>query len=227
MTIMSYPKHIVSAAAVVLNEKDELLLIKGPRRGWEMPGGHMQPKKIHIIGSVGSGKTTFARRLSKKMSIACYELDNVVWKRRENEDVHDVKRSPLERDEYFAGILNTDAWIVEGVHSYDWVFQGIKNADVVIFLDTNHSVRIYRIIRRFSLQKLGREKANYIPTFKIFWRMFKWNGLFEKEKSEILEKINTYNDNLIILSDNKAVEKYLEEVHVHGVHNGIKKASRL
>lgn len=30
---MSTPKHIVSAAAIIINEKNELLLIKGPRRG--------------------------------------------------------------------------------------------------------------------------------------------------------------------------------------------------
>lgn len=39
---MSVPKHIVSAAAIVLNDKGELLLIKGPRRGWEMPGGQVE-----------------------------------------------------------------------------------------------------------------------------------------------------------------------------------------
>lgn len=39
---MSTPKHIVSAAAIVVNEKNELLLIKGPRRGWEMPGGQVE-----------------------------------------------------------------------------------------------------------------------------------------------------------------------------------------
>ncbi len=32
-------KHFVSAAAIVINEKNEILLIKGPDRGWEMPGG--------------------------------------------------------------------------------------------------------------------------------------------------------------------------------------------
>jgi 8-oxo-dGTP diphosphatase len=36
------PKHIVSAATIVLNEKGELLLIKGPGRGWEMPGGQVE-----------------------------------------------------------------------------------------------------------------------------------------------------------------------------------------
>lgn len=37
--IYSPPKHIVSAATIVMNEQNEILLIKGPRRGWEMPGG--------------------------------------------------------------------------------------------------------------------------------------------------------------------------------------------
>lgn len=36
------PKHIVSAAAIVQNKQGEILLIKGPRRGWEMPGGQVE-----------------------------------------------------------------------------------------------------------------------------------------------------------------------------------------
>ncbi|MFB4169379.1 NUDIX domain-containing protein [Virgibacillus sp. JSM 102003] len=36
---MSIPKHSLSAGAVVLNNEGEILLIKGPRRGWEFPGG--------------------------------------------------------------------------------------------------------------------------------------------------------------------------------------------
>jgi 8-oxo-dGTP diphosphatase len=39
---MTSPKHIVSAATIVLNDKREILLIKGPRRGWEMPGGQVE-----------------------------------------------------------------------------------------------------------------------------------------------------------------------------------------
>ncbi|MGM0866509.1 MAG: NUDIX hydrolase [Bacillota bacterium] len=41
-TIYSPPKHIISAATIVQNEKGEILLIKGPRRGWEMPGGQVE-----------------------------------------------------------------------------------------------------------------------------------------------------------------------------------------
>jgi 8-oxo-dGTP pyrophosphatase MutT (NUDIX family) len=39
---MNPPKHIVSAAAIVINDQNELLLIRGPRRGWEMPGGQVE-----------------------------------------------------------------------------------------------------------------------------------------------------------------------------------------
>jgi ADP-ribose pyrophosphatase len=39
---MTPPKHVLSAAAIVVNDKNEILLIKGPRRGWEMPGGQVE-----------------------------------------------------------------------------------------------------------------------------------------------------------------------------------------
>lgn len=41
-TLFTPPKHIVSAATIVLNDEGEILLIKGPRRGWEMPGGQVE-----------------------------------------------------------------------------------------------------------------------------------------------------------------------------------------
>ena len=39
---MTPPKHIISAATIVLNNENEILLIRGPRRGWEMPGGQVE-----------------------------------------------------------------------------------------------------------------------------------------------------------------------------------------
>ena len=66
--------------------------------------------KIDIIGSVASGKTTLAKRISKKYGVPYYEKDNIVWKRTANGD---VKRSPEERDIYFYDIIKENDWIVE------------------------------------------------------------------------------------------------------------------
>ncbi len=35
--------HIVSCAAIIYNDKNEILLINNPKRGWEFPGGRLEP----------------------------------------------------------------------------------------------------------------------------------------------------------------------------------------
>lgn len=39
---MSFPKHRVTAGAVILNDENQILLIRNPVRGWELPGGHIE-----------------------------------------------------------------------------------------------------------------------------------------------------------------------------------------
>lgn len=39
---MNFPTHIVAAGALVTNEKDEVLLVNNPNRGWEFPGGQVE-----------------------------------------------------------------------------------------------------------------------------------------------------------------------------------------
>ncbi|MEC3885352.1 DNA topology modulation protein FlaR [Halobacillus sp. HZG1] len=152
-------------------------------------------KKIHIIGSVASGKTTLARKLSKEWELPYYELDNVVWERHQTGD---IRRTEEERAEYLKQVACSEGWIVEGVHNEWWVEDSFRHADVIIFLDTNYSVRTYRIIKRFILQKLRLEKAHYTPTFRIFLKMFKWNKYFEENgKPHFFQEYQEFQDKVI------------------------------
>jgi adenylate kinase family enzyme len=166
------------------------------------------PNKIHIIGSVGSGKTTLARNLSLRYGIPHYELDNVVWKRHKSED---IRRTDEERDEYLDNIIRSNRWIIEGAHSHDWILKSFQNAELIIFLDTPYALRIIRIIRRFILQKLGVEKSNYTPTIHIFMKMFEWNAGFEKSsKPLILKMFRQSNMKSLILKDNRKIGQYFK-----------------
>ena len=183
----------------------------------------MQYRKIHIIGSVASGKTSLASKLSKDFHIPHYELDNVVWKRFQSGD---VQRSEKERDAYLSKIVTSDSWINEGVH-YQWVIESFVHAELIIFLDTRYSKRIYRIIKRFILQKLGIEKSNYKPTFLIFKRMFRWNRYFEKvSKREIIELLKEFDHKVIIMRDHHQLEVYLREKEVKEIENADVSASQ-
>lgn len=164
------------------------------------------PKKIHIIGSVGSGKTTLAKKLSLQLKIPFYELDNIVWKREKNRD---IRRSEKEREEFLNTIIHTECWIIEGVHNEDWVSNSFQNADLIIFLDINYRIRTYRIMKRFILQKLGFVKSNYKPTFQIFFKMFKWNRYFEEVgKPNFFHKFGLYQNKVLIVKDGKMIRDY-------------------
>ncbi|WP_286166058.1 DNA topology modulation protein FlaR [Peribacillus frigoritolerans] len=166
------------------------------------------PNKIRIIGSVGSGKTTLARELSSILNIPYYELDNVVWKRDQSGD---VRRTDAERDHYLKSIIASGTWIIEGVHSEKWVSASFHQADLIIFLDPRYSVRTYRIMKRFFLQKLRAEKSNYKPTMKIFLNMFKWNRYFEeKGKPNFNQSYGKYRNKLLVISTDRETADCLD-----------------
>jgi adenylate kinase family enzyme len=99
--------------------------------------------KVYIIGSVASGKTTMAKRMSKKLNIPWYELDNVVHIRDKNGD---RKRTEEERNLEFHKILNEDKWIIEGVRR-ECFDSGFESSDLIILLDTPAKKRKYRILK--------------------------------------------------------------------------------
>ncbi|WP_096155674.1 MULTISPECIES: P-loop NTPase family protein [Bacillus] len=163
------------------------------------------PKKIHIIGSVGSGKTTLAKELSSALNIPYYELDNVVWIRNNSSD---IRRTEQEREEHLNAIIQSESWIIEGVHNEDWVSKSFETADLIIYMDTKYSIRTYRIIKRFLKQKLGLEKSNYKPTVELFFKMFKWNRHFEE-----VGRVNFFSkygnkDKLKVISNTKVINRY-------------------
>lgn len=66
---MNLPTHIVAAGGLVINDKSEILLVKNPRKGWEYPGGIIEPGETVPQGLI---------REIKEESGAWVELINIV-----------------------------------------------------------------------------------------------------------------------------------------------------
>ena len=124
--------------------------------------------RIYIIGPVGSGKTTLSNKLSIKYNIKAYELDKVVW-----DDENGIKRSENEIIELFNNIIQREKWIIEDVGRMKFI-NGVKNADVVYYINLNKVTIYYRCISRWIKQKNGKEHYNYKPTLKSLRDMLKW-----------------------------------------------------
>lgn len=155
--------------------------------------------KIHIIGSVGSGKTTLARELTADLSIPNYEMDNFVWER--NPD-GDRRRSELEILKIVKKIVGTENWIIEGVHTREWIASSLQQANLIILLDPPPKVRRYRIIKRFFRQLVKLEKANYKPSWRIFLNMFKWDEQFERNgKATLYRMCRGFESKIVVVKD--------------------------
>ena len=158
-------------------------------------------KKIYIIGAVGTGKTTLAKDLSKKLNIKMYELDKVVW----DDENGNIKRSDEEVQKLFGEILNKETWIIEDVGRKKFI-EGIKQADIVYYIDLP-SWLIYKIcFLRWIKQKLGKEEYNYKPTLKGLIQMFKWAYQDIKNKEEKLRYIKENSKKYEIINDKNIID---------------------
>ena len=160
--------------------------------------------KILIIGIVASGKTTLARKLSNKLNITHYEIDNIV-----HDDLNKRKRTPQEQEKIIEEINKQPKWIIEGTLRKNLEIL-LDMADKIIYLDIPLHTRKIRIFTRFIKQKLGIEKCNYKPTLNMLKQMYRWTNDYEKDKEEREKKIKQYEYKLIKIRNTEELEECIK-----------------
>jgi adenylate kinase family enzyme len=166
----------------------------------------MLNRRIHIIGSTGSGKSFIAKKLSKVLAIEHYELDNIKYTK---SNVTDKRVSYQERIQILKELTEQDEWIIEGVH-HTWIQDSLEAADIIFFLNPNVWVRDLRIIKRFVLTRLNIDESNWKQSIKDVYTMITGNHKFEREKKPIIiDLLKKYESKTITLKNNKRIMNHL------------------
>jgi len=110
-----------------------------------------RPRRIVVVGTSGSGKTTMARRLAEGLGLPHVELDALHWGPGWTlPPVEDFRRRTAEA-------LAGEAWSTDGNYSRvrDIVW---SRADTVVWLDYALPVVLWRVISRTVLRIVRREE---------------------------------------------------------------------
>lgn len=157
--------------------------------------------KILIIGSVASGKSTLARKLSNKSNIKSYEIDSIV-----HDDVNNIKRKNEEQQKIIKKIDNQNEWIIEGTLRRN-LYNLLEMADNIIYVDTPLIIRKKRILTRYIKQKLGIEKCGYKPSYKMLKNMYTWTKEFESKRKDFEDILKKYQEKVIVVKNSNDINE--------------------
>jgi len=111
--------------------------------------------RIHILGASGSGTTTLAAALSKKLGYTHFDSDDYFWY-----PTSPKFTTPRPKEERVAllkaDLIKSETWILSGANC-GWGESLIELYDLVIFLYLPHETRMDRLRQR-ELQRYGPER---------------------------------------------------------------------
>ncbi|MDL4840391.1 DNA topology modulation protein [Aquibacillus rhizosphaerae] len=145
-------------------------------------------KRIMIIGSGGSGKSTLSKQLGRVLSIPVHHLDAYFWK---------PGWQAVSREEISAiqqQIFEKDTWIIDGNYSAT-MDKRIEAADTVIFLNYSTARCLYGIVkRRIQFHSKTRPDMGQDCPEKLDLEFFMWVASYQKNKVPIVrEKLKVAN----------------------------------
>ena len=150
-------------------------------------------KRISIIGGCGTGKTTLASNLGKKLKLPVYHIDGIHhlenWRARDKN----------ERDEMILEKVSKDEWIIDGTY-HSTLKQRLEKSDVIIYLDYSTLDQLKGILGRY-IKNHGKEKKE-IPGCKekmdleFFCYTLKWR---KNKRHQIIEAIENIQDDKILI----------------------------
>lgn len=146
-------------------------------------------KKIAIIGSGASGKSTLSKELSEIYKLPIYHLDIYFWK---------PDWIPIEKEKWIKlveELVAKQEWIIDGNYQRTMDIR-LKKADMVIFLDFTSYLCIFRALKR-RIQNHGRTRIDMGEGCKekVDYIFLKWIWNFRRDKRPgILIKLKNLSD---------------------------------
>lgn len=176
--------------------------------------GIYRPRRISVVGTIGTGKTTCAREVSRRLDIPHIELDSLHWEANWVEAPLQVFRERVIQS------LRNDSWVVDGnyhqVRDIVW-----SRANTVVWLDYPFRTIMRRLSQRtlrrvFTRERLWNENQERLRSLfapdSVFWWAFKTYRRRRSEYTELLSQPENLHLAAVRLRSPKETKKWLSDL---------------
>lgn len=170
-------------------------------------------KKVIVIGSGGSGKSTFSRMLGDKLDIPVVHLDKLYW------HAGWVKTPKDEWEEIVRREIEKAEWIMDGNFGGTRPMR-LAACDTVIFLDLPRWLCMYRILKRTITYRGGTRPdmadgcdERFDPEF-ILWV---WNYPNSGRRRLMQELETLATKQIVVLNNNRRIEEFLDNCKLEAI----------
>lgn len=166
-------------------------------------------KRVLVIGSGGSGKSTFARRLGERLKLEVIHLDQLYWHPGWVETPKDEWRRQVEE------LCGREAWVMDGNYSGTLDVR-LAACDTVVFLDQPRAVCMWRVLKRALMYRNSpRPDMAAGCREKIDLKFLQWVWTYpSRRRPKILARLDEIagDKRVIHLRSDAEVERFLAEV---------------
>ena len=166
-------------------------------------------KRVLVIGSGGAGKSTFARRLGRRLGLPVIHLDAHFWRPGWVETPKPEWRRTVE------ALCAREAWVMDGNFSSTLDVR-LAACDTVVLLDPPRAVCVWRALKRWVMYR-NKPRPDMAEGCgeKFDPKFLHWVWTYpSRSRPTVLARINEFaaDKRVVTLRSDAEVEKFLAEV---------------
>jgi adenylate kinase family enzyme len=163
-------------------------------------------KKILILGDAGRGKSTFAKRLSKKISLPHYSTDDFFWKIK-----FTVPNDKEKSVEEISHVYDKNEWIVEG-GTRRLIQKGLEKSDVIYLLKFENIIHQYYFLIKRNLM---RKHENFVDLWNLLKHVTykKYKKGYGNHMPHIDDLLEPYKDKVVKLNSMNEINQYINSIY--------------
>ena len=165
-------------------------------------------RRVAVIGCGGSGKTTLANELARRLEIPVVHIDSHYWQLVDGEQ---VESTPEQWTACHRQLIAKDAWVMDGM-KLGVLDERLARADTVIYLDLPTRACLSGIVRR-RLHHRGQLRPDLGVYDRITWEFLRWVWFFRRRQRRVLVgKLADFEGQTFLLRQRRDIRRFLDTI---------------